>query len=167
MNLFKFPVAQRQCSFCHPSHYIVQQSELPSIKATHNCNKYECRSASSSSSSLASSVDEQRHLSATHCNKCNIVRVLHPNNQPTNTNIHTEINNCCRGKAIIIYSLCVRARVGECMWVRGCGRVRSRVQSYLSRMQSSCTIVPVASLAPPHFSTLSHKRQDFRKKSWT
>jgi hypothetical protein len=36
--------------------------------------------------------------------------------------------------------------------------------AYLSSMPCACTILSPSSLAPPHFSTLSHKRHDFRGK---
>ena len=54
-------------------------------------------------------------------------------------------NHCCRGKAISIHILCLLSY--------------SACKAHEQRVLSS-----VASLAAPHFSTLSHKRKDFREK---
>ena len=55
-------------------------------------------------------------------------------------------------------------RTCMCMWVDGRGRVVVRVWPYLFHMQCAAILVFAVSLAPPYFSTLSHKRNDFRKK---
>jgi len=61
-------------------------------------------------------------------------------------------NNCCHGKAIIIaYSECVSVAL-----VIQHARHMCRITSMLSS---------VTSLALKHFSTLSHKRYDFGKKT--
>ena len=46
------------------------------------------------------------------------------------------------------------------MWVQE----RGRVFAYLSSMPRAGAMLPASSLAPPYFSSLSHKRHDFRKK---
>ena len=53
------------------------------------------------------------------------------------------------------------------VWVHGRGRVLTRVQPYLPSMQRTCHILSVVPVAPPHFTTLSHKRHDFLKKKVT
>jgi hypothetical protein len=70
------------------------------------------------------------------------------------------------GKAISFkyVCVCVSACVRVWVWVHGRGRVLARVQPYLPSMQRTCHILSVVPLAPPHFSTLSHKRHDFLKK---
>jgi hypothetical protein len=55
--------------------------------------------------------------------------------------------------------VCVYVRVDG--WVGG--RARACV-AYLSSMPRVSAILPASSLVPSHFSTLSHKRHDFRKK---
>ena len=71
-------------------------------------------------------------------------------------------------------SVCARASMGA--YVRACVCVgsrarlrvhmRARVFPYLSNMQNACAVLHfrVSSLAPPHFSTKSHKRHDFQTK---
>ena len=59
--------------------------------------------------------------------------------------------------------VCVRARVGRVgARARGHVHVASLIQ-HAMRMSHIVTSF-AASLAPPHFSTLSHKWRDFRKK---
>jgi hypothetical protein len=41
---------------------------------------------------------------------------------------------------------------------------RGRVVAYLSSIPRACAILSASSLAAPHFSTLSHKQHNFRKK---
>ena len=41
---------------------------------------------------------------------------------------------------------------------------RGRVLDYLSRSPRTGALLSASSLTPRHFSTLSHKRHDFRKK---
>jgi hypothetical protein len=48
--------------------------------------------------------------------------------------------------------------------MQGCGSVITRVYSYQSGMQRAAILSSEASLAPPYFSMLPHKRHDFRKK---
>jgi hypothetical protein len=70
----------------------------------------------------------------------------------------------CRGKSIIIYlSECVSARAGA--WVCTC--VSVRVPLFIQHATCMGLTAPsfVAPPAPPHFSTLSHKRHNFRKTS--
>jgi hypothetical protein len=66
-------------------------------------------------------------------------------------------NHCCRGKAISVRCLCLRARA--------CIRARGRVHAHAQQATRIRHIVTsfVAPLAVPHFSTLYHKWQDFRK----
>ena len=47
--------------------------------------------------------------------------------------------------------------------MRGHGRVLLRVEPYLSTMKRACATLSAASLATPHFSTLSHTRNYFPK----
>ena len=49
-----------------------------------------------------------------------------------------------------------------CVCVRACVWVHVRV--YVFSMELACAILSAASLAPPYFSTLSHKRLDFSRK---
>ena len=68
--------------------------------------------------------------------------------------------HCCRGKAIYILHICV------CVCVRMRSRARVHVAlliQHATRMRHIVTSF-VAPLAPPYFSTLSHKRHDFREK---
>ena len=46
-------------------------------------------------------------------------------------------------------------------WARACARISLLIQH--STCMRHIVLSFVASLAPPHFSTLSHKRHDFRK----
>jgi hypothetical protein len=58
---------------------------------------------------------------------------------------------------------CVRASVCVCVWnLVGVG-ARSWACAYLSSMPRRGAILDVATLAPPHFVTLSHKQHGFRK----
>ena len=81
-------------------------------------------------------------------------------------------NNCSSGKVINItyFGVCVCARAR--WWVQACAWVwvgvgwRPRAWAcapFLFIMQRACAILSAASLAPPYFSTLSHKRLDFWK----
>ena len=56
-------------------------------------------------------------------------------------------NHCCRGKVVSITHY-------ECVFV-------DLVIQHAKRMH--CVVSPMASLAPPHFYTLSHKRCDFQE----
>jgi hypothetical protein len=64
--------------------------------------------------------------------------------------------------------VCVCVGAGACeracvsAWVRACVRIALLMQ-YTTRMRHTVTSF-VAPLAPPDFSTISHKRHDFRKK---
>jgi hypothetical protein len=55
-------------------------------------------------------------------------------------------------------------RVSVCGWVEQRGSVLACVYPYLSSIQRAAILSSAASLAPPHFSTLSHKRNVVRKK---
>ena len=58
--------------------------------------------------------------------------------------------------------VCVCVLVGVAARARVCGRARvDLVIQYATRMRHIAS-----SLAPPYFSTLSHQRHDFRKKSY-
>ena len=63
----------------------------------------------------------------------------------------------------------VRARVGKCVWWEGAGGaltlllVNARVALLILHAKRMRRIV-LSSLAAPHFSTLAHKRHDFRGK---
>ena len=76
-------------------------------------------------------------------------------------------NNCWNGKTINITYLCecdgARARVYVCPRARACACVH--VALLIQRATRVRHIVTsfVAPLSPPYFSTLSHKRHDFRK----
>ena len=67
-------------------------------------------------------------------------------------------------------SVCVRVCGDEFTNVCVCGCVReyafARV-ALLIQYGRLCAILPAASLSPPHFSTLSHKRHDFRREKVT
>jgi hypothetical protein len=53
-------------------------------------------------------------------------------------------------------------RVGAPAWAWACS---ARVLPYVFSMQNAWTLLPfTVSLAPSYFSTLTHKRHDFRKK---
>ena len=58
--------------------------------------------------------------------------------------------------------MCVHVRVCVCV----CARARVYVALLIQHATRMCHIVTsfVAPLAPPYFSTLSHKRHDFREK---
>ena len=62
--------------------------------------------------------------------------------------------------------VCARARALMRVQSRACWRVRWHVWRYLSDMKSACAVLyfHLWPLAPPHFLTLSHKEDDFRKK---
>jgi hypothetical protein len=63
-------------------------------------------------------------------------------------------------KRYVLYiSLRAYARVGPCVWV--CAHTQARSLAYAA---SNAQVSYVAFLAPPNFSTLSHKCHDFRKK---
>ena len=64
-------------------------------------------------------------------------------------------------KAINITCLCVWVPgcVGVCMRLRTCSLVYPACNAYAPY----CEVICVAPLAPPYFSTLSHKRRDFRE----
>jgi hypothetical protein len=80
-------------------------------------------------------------------------------------------------KSISYFFVCVCARTHECVsvcpCVRLCGcvgsllyaRARSRVALLTQHAKRMRRVIlsSAASLAPPHFSSLSHKRHDFRK----
>ena len=73
-----------------------------------------------------------------------------------NTQEHSR-NYCCREKEIIItYSEC------RCVCVCVCVAL---VTQHAKRM-CHVILLSVACLSPPHFITLSHKRQDFLKKRY-
>ena len=93
-------------------------------------------------------------------------------NKTVSVRMTYNANRCYRGIAInIMLCVCVyvRARkhdrvrvlwrVGVCMRVRACSLAYPACSSYAPYLTSF-----VAPLAPPHFSTLSHKRHDFRKR---
>jgi hypothetical protein len=69
------------------------------------------------------------------------------------------------------YYICVSARAcaRACVGARARTCASARV-ALLSIMSSAGAVLPASSLAPPYFSTLSHKRHDFReekKSHWT
>ena len=76
-------------------------------------------------------------------------------------------NHCCRGKAIRItyFCACVLARARVCVWfwVHRRGRAYVRV-ALLIQHATRHHIVIYGLLSSSYFSTLSHTRQDFRKK---
>jgi hypothetical protein len=81
--------------------------------------------------------------------------------QDSQHNIQTRSRYRCCGKAVLHICVCVWARVRAYARVRACVHVALLVQ-HSTRMRHILTSF-VAPLAPPHFSTLSHKRHDFRK----
>jgi hypothetical protein len=87
--------------------------------------------------------ENQRHCYVQHNNKAN------------------SCNHCCSGKAIsITYS-----EFGfECQCVCVCVCVCVALVVQHAKRMRHIVLSSVASLAPPYFSTLSHKRQDLRKK---
>ena len=62
-----------------------------------------------------------------------------------------------------MYYICVSACACVCVGARARTCASARVV-LLSIMSSAGAVLPASSLAPPYFSTLSHKRHDFRKK---
>jgi hypothetical protein len=69
-------------------------------------------------------------------------------------------------RARVCLRACVRACVCMCEWVGAGARARACAcaRVALSSMQRACAILSsAATLAPPYFSTLAHKRRDFRK----
>jgi hypothetical protein len=67
-------------------------------------------------------------------------------------------------RASALVCACVGGWVGLVwVWVRGRRYVLARVQSYFSNESRAGAILSAASLAPPHFSILSHKWHDLRK----
>jgi hypothetical protein len=86
----------------------------------------------------------------------------------SNTEVHSR-NLCYCGKVILI-SVCVCVyRALECVFVPGrvglyvCARACSHTYQHAIRMRH-ILLSFVVSMAHPYFSTLSHKRHDFRKK---
>ena len=84
------------------------------------------------------------------------------------------MNHCSRGKAIsIIYSpTCASMRVRACVracgypgaWGCACAYVRVDMLIQHATRMRHVVMSFVAPLAPPHFSELSHKQCNFRKK---
>ena len=85
-------------------------------------------------------------------------------------------NHCCRGKAISITCFCVcmfvwlsacvcsRERVYGWVDVRALARACARLRVALLILHATCRHIAICSLSgPTTFSTLSHKRHDFRK----
>ena len=72
-------------------------------------------------------------------------------------------NHCCHGKAISITYSCVRVRV--CVWVGVDARERAWAYARVALLNQQATRRRhiMCGLIPPHFSTLSHKRHDFRE----
>jgi hypothetical protein len=53
--------------------------------------------------------------------------------------------------------------MGGWVWVHGRWQVLAPVLPYKSSMQRTAILSSAASLAPQYFSTISHKRHDFRE----
>jgi hypothetical protein len=70
------------------------------------------------------------------------------------------VNRCCCEKAINITDLCVCVCVSACVYAHV--HIALLIQ-HATRMRHILTS-SVAPLAPPHFSTLSHKWHDLKKK---
>jgi hypothetical protein len=90
-------------------------------------------------------------------------------------NIEARSRNCCccgKAKSIVYWYVCVCVCVYACMWVPG--RVDVSMHTvhialliqHATRMRHIVTSF-VAPRSAPYFSTLSHKRCDFRRKKVT
>ena len=82
-----------------------------------------------------------------------------------NNEAHSR-NHCCSGKAIL--HMCVRVSAYACVcpdaWEYACACLHvALLIHHATRMRHIVTSY-VATLAPPYFSILSHKRHNFRKK---
>lgn len=71
---------------------------------------------------------------------------------------------CCRGKEINNIYLCVRPWVSSCVGVGATKRACVCVRVALIIL-CEAVLLSAASLAVPHFWTLSYKRRDFLEKS--
>jgi hypothetical protein len=85
---------------------------------------------------------------------------------------HNEVRsrNNCRGKSVSIIDLHMSVCKSECAcgcpgaWACTCVGVRVALLILHVTRMSHFVMSFVARLAPPHFSTLSHKRHDFQKE---